>query len=182
MNLMKTKTMSCNCEENKKYELDQRRSFLTKLILSIGGFISAVLAFPLVTAMLDPVTRKKREVWRAVGRLDEFEVGETRMVTFKNASPYSWSEKIANSAAYVRRGEDDSFLALSVNCTHLGCPVRWEEKSKLFMCPCHGGVYYKDGSRAAGPPPRGMFHYEIRVSDNQVEIRTESIPITNLIS
>lgn len=174
--------MSCNCEENKKEEQDQRRGFLTKIILSIGGFISAVLAFPLVTAMLDPVTRKKKRVWRPVGGLDEFKVGETRMVTFRNASPYAWSEKIANSAAYVRREENGSFLALSVNCAHLGCPVRWEEKSSLFMCPCHGGVYYKDGSRAAGPPPRGMFHYDIRVADNQVEIRTEAIPITNLIS
>ncbi len=174
--------MSCNCEENKKEELGQRRSFLTRIILSIGAFVSAVLAFPLVTAMLDPVTRKKKEVWRPVGGLDEFNVGETRMVTFKNASPYAWGEKIANSAAYVRRDKDDSFLALSVNCAHLGCPVRWEEQPSLFMCPCHGGVYYKDGSRAAGPPPRGMFHYEIRVNGNQVEIRTKSIPITNLIS
>ena len=67
-----------------------------------------------------------------------------------------------------------------MNCAHLGCPVRWEEKPELFMCPCHGGVYYKDGSRAAGPPPRGLYTYPIRIVKNQVEIETQAIPITNI--
>ena len=31
------------------------------------------------------------------------------------------------------------------------------------MCPCHGGVYYADGSRASGPPPRGLYEYEYKV-------------------
>jgi hypothetical protein len=30
------------------------------------------------------------------------------------------------------------------------------------MCPCHGGVYYEDGSYASGPPPRGLYEYDIR--------------------
>jgi menaquinol-cytochrome c reductase iron-sulfur subunit len=38
------------------------------------------------------------------------------------------------------------------------------------MCPCHGGVYYKDGSVAAGPPPRPLERYPVRVQDGQVEI------------
>jgi len=41
--------------------------------------------------------------------------------------------------------------------------VHWFEESKLFMCPCHGGVYYEDGSRASGPPPRGLFEYDWQV-------------------
>ena len=43
------------------------------------------------------------------------------------------------------------FQVFAVNCAHLGCPVRWFPQSSLFMCPCHGGVYYRDGSRASGP-------------------------------
>jgi len=46
------------------------------------------------------------------------------------------------------------FLILAVNCAHLGCPVEWFQESGLFMCPCHGGVYYANGERASGPPPR----------------------------
>jgi quinol---cytochrome c reductase iron-sulfur subunit, bacillus type len=47
----------------------------------------------------------------------------------------------------------------------------------LFMCPCHGGVYYADGNVAAGPPPRGLFNYPVRVHDGQVEILASAVPI-----
>jgi Rieske Fe-S protein len=57
-----------------------------------------------------------------------------------------------------------AFLVLAVNCAHLGCPVEWFAESGLFMCPCHGGVYYSDGQRASGPPPRGLYPYVWRVT------------------
>lgn len=178
--------MACPCEQDPNYKkpenFEDRRSFLTKITFGIGAFIAAVLSFPLITAMLDPITRKKGHKWRKVGELADFEIGSMRMVSFENASPYQWSSKIAYSAAYIRRESEHEFTAFSVNCTHLGCPVRWVAKSELFLCPCHGGVYYKDGSRAAGPPPRGLYTYPIRVSDNDVEIETEAIPITTMDS
>ena len=110
--------MACNCENqnppnNNKESLD-RRSFMTRITLGVGAFFAAVLSFPLVAAMLDPIIRKKTEVWRSVGKLTDFKIGETKMVTFENASTYEWSGGIARSAAYVRRKEDDSFLALSI--------------------------------------------------------------------
>ncbi len=175
--------MGCDCNQvDKDKKLLDRKSFLTKITVWAGSFIGVVLTFPLVTAMLDPVMRKKENVWRAVGSVSEFDVENFKLVNFENASPYQWSKKIAKSSAYIRKREDGTFIAFSINCAHLGCPVRWIQKSKLFMCPCHGGVYYKDGSRAAGPPPRGMYEYPIRVKAQQVEIQTKGIPITNMTS
>ena len=55
--------------------------------------------------------------------------------------------------------QGDTFQVFAINCAHLGCPVRWFPQSGLFMCPCHGGVYYQDGARASGPPERGLFEY-----------------------
>src|SRR5262249_12781404 len=49
-------------------------------------------------------------------------------------------------------------------CAHLGCPVEWFQESGLFLCPCHGGVYYANGERASGPPPRGLFACVYRVT------------------
>ena len=57
----------------------------------------------------------------------------------------------------------DQFQVFAINCAHLGCPVRWFPQSQLFMCPCHGGVYYADGSRASGPPERGLFTYDYQM-------------------
>ena len=172
--------MSCDCEQPDKREELDRKTFFTRIILGIGAVIAGSLAVPLGAAMFDPVLRRTGKDWRAVGKLDDFKVDETRMVSFKNASPYKWTGKVAYSAAYIRRNPDDSLIAFSVNCAHLGCPVRWEEKSEMFFCPCHGGVYYKDGSRAAGPPTRGLFTYPTRVLKGQVEIQTEDLPISTL--
>ncbi len=172
--------MGCDCDKKEKEEILSRRSFLTKITLVIGAIIALIMSFPLIMAMLDPVTRKTGKKWRPIGLLSDFEEGKTQLVTFKNASPYQWSGKIAQSAAYVRREGIDEFVAFSVNCSHLGCPVCWEEEPSLFMCPCHGGVYYKDGSRAAGPPPRGLYKYPIRISGEHIEIQTDAIPITTI--
>ena len=87
----------------------------------------------------------------------------------------------AHTGVYVRyEGKNDQqadqFLVLSVNCAHLGCPVTWFPQSGLFMCPCHGGVYYANGERASGPPPRGLFHCAWRVQDGQLEIQAPHYP------
>jgi Rieske Fe-S protein len=44
------------------------------------------------------------------------------------------------------------------------------------MCPCHGGVYYSDGSRASGPPERGLFEYKYKVAGNQLQIFAGQTP------
>jgi menaquinol-cytochrome c reductase iron-sulfur subunit len=44
------------------------------------------------------------------------------------------------------------------------------------MCPCHGGVYYADGSRASGPPPRGLFEYEYKVQDGHLWVLGGQLP------
>jgi len=76
----------------------------------------------------------------------------------------------------VRRVPGGDFQVFAVNCAHLGCPVRWFAPSGLFLCPCHGGAYYADGSRASGPPPRGLFRYEHKVENGRLWIRAGMMP------
>jgi Rieske Fe-S protein len=68
------------------------------------------------------------------------------------------------------------FQVFAVNCAHLGCPVKWFQQSRLFMCPCHGGVYYEDGSRASGPPPRGLFEYHAKIENGRLLIDAGRLP------
>ncbi len=82
------------------------------------------------------------------------------------------------TAAWVRRESQGDFIVFVVNCTHLGCPVRWEAEAKLFLCPCHGGIYYSDGRVAGGPPPRPLHRYKTRIRSGQLQIQTRPIPIT----
>jgi Rieske Fe-S protein len=96
------------------------------------------------------------------------------LVTFDNPIRQPWAGMVAFTGVYVRnQGQDDEkpdqakkqkFLVLAANCAHLGCPVEWFAESGLFMCPCHGGVYYSNGEHASGPPPRGLYQCVYRVT------------------
>ena len=158
-------------------DMSSRRRFLARLSLVLSGMIGAVATVPVIGFLLSPLTRKTPRVWRPVGPVNAFPVGGTVSVAFEDASPLPWAGVTARTAAWLRRDDVDRFTAFSVHCTHLGCPVRWVAEAQLFLCPCHGGVYYRDGTVSAGPPPRKLPQYPVRVKNGQVEIQTSPIPI-----
>ena len=154
-----------------------RRQFVERVSIVLGGVTAALLAVPMVGFIVAPLFRKAPKAWRPVGKVEQFRVGETVAVRFQDATPLAWAGVTANNAAWLRRETADEFIAFAINCSHLGCPVRWLQDANLFMCPCHGGVYYKDGTVAAGPPPRPLTRYAVRVRDGEVELQTQPIPI-----
>jgi menaquinol-cytochrome c reductase iron-sulfur subunit len=146
--------------------------------MTLSAIIAAIMGVPFLAFLFAPLVAKGPRLWRPVGKVDGFKVGETVSVTFEDASPVPWSGVTARTAAYVRRESDNEFIAFAVNCTHLGCPVQWFGDANLFLCPCHGGVYYSDGTVAAGPPPKPLPRYPVRVRSGEVEIQTTPTPIT----
>ncbi len=154
-----------------------RRRFLTRLGIALGTSAAAVVGLPSIGFLLG--LRKVPEEWRNVGAADSFQVGRTVEVAFLDPSPLPWAGVTARTAAWLRRRSETEFIAFSINCTHLGCPVRWLQDADLFMCPCHGGVFYADGTVASGPPPRPLSRYPVRMRDAMVEIRTSPLPITS---
>jgi menaquinol-cytochrome c reductase iron-sulfur subunit len=162
---------------NSAAQSPERRRFLTRISIALSGAVAAVMGLPVVGFLFAPLIRKPPRVWRAVGRVSDFRVGETVSVRFEDASPLPWAGVTARTAAWLRRDGDTAFTAFSVHCTHLGCPVRWVQDAELFLCPCHGGVYYADGTVSAGPPPKPLPTYPVRVRHGQVEIETSPIPL-----
>ena len=156
-----------------------RKEFLTRISLSIAGLSAVVMAVPVISALVAPLLQRKENIWRMVGHVEDFPVGSTSLVSFENADSEPYAGMLAKSAAWLRHTDRETFTAFAVNCTHLGCPVRWEESAQLFMCPCHGGVYYGDGTVAAGPPPQRLTEYRVRVHNNEVQLQTAPLPITS---
>lgn len=154
-----------------------RRKFLASVSVGLGGLGAAMIGVPVLGFLLAPLFEKAQRTWRTVGSADQFQPGKTIEVKFEDASSLAWAGVTAQTGAWLRCEASGQFVAFAVNCTHLGCPVRWLEQAELFMCPCHGGVYYKDGTVAAGPPPRPLTHYPVRVRDGRVEILTMPTPI-----
>ncbi len=154
----------------------ERRRFLTAITVGLSGLAGAVVGIPVVGLILGPLLRRKPEQWLAVGEVERFEVGKTVAVTFRDTSSVEWAGLAALTSAYLRREGPEQFTAFSVNCTHLGCPIRWMQEANLFLCPCHGGVFYSDGRVAGGPPTRPLFRYETRIRNGVVELQDRKLP------
>ena len=100
-----------------------RRSFLTKLTVVLTGLLGAMMVVPGLAFVLAPVFRKTPRLWRAVGKVDQFKVGSTVLVSYEDASPVAWAGLTATTGAWLRRIDEAQFIAFSINCRHLGCPV-----------------------------------------------------------
>jgi menaquinol-cytochrome c reductase iron-sulfur subunit len=154
-----------------------RRTFLFKVSIVLNALVVAAIATPVVAYLLGPIRRKGGyNSWIALGQVSDYHEGETVLATYRNPFANEWDGDTAKVACYVRRETGNTFTVFAVNCAHLGCPVRWFPQSELFMCPCHGGVYYSNGERAAGPPERGLFTYDYHVIGGKLMINAGQMP------
>jgi len=154
-----------------------RRWLLLKFGIAFNGLVGLALVTPVIRYLLSPVKRDASyKSWIPLGPVKDFPLGETRLATFVNPFRTPWDGETAGVACYVRHVAAKQFQIFAVNCAHLGCPVRWFPQSQLFMCPCHGGVYYADGARASGPPERGLFTYDYKIVDGQLHIDAGQMP------
>jgi Rieske Fe-S protein len=151
-----------------------RRSFFRWLTYGLGAVGTLLLAVPLVGYVFG--RGKPRVLWVPLGPVDDFPPGQMRSVVFTNPLGDKWAGMTSEGMVFVRREGQDQFVVFAANCAHLGCPVSWFPQSELFMCPCHGGVYYANGERASGPPPRGLYRCYPEVRDGQLVIRAPHYP------
>lgn len=159
-------------------EPDGNRRRLTQAGLLAGAVAAGVVLVPSIGFLLG--LRKTPMVWRTLGKVDDFPTGQTVEVSFLDPSPEPWAGVTAKTAAWLRRTSEQQFVAFAINCTHLGCPVRWLPSANLFMCPCHGGVFYNDGRVASGPPPKPLVQYPVRVQNGEVQILASPLPISTV--
>jgi Rieske Fe-S protein len=158
-----------------------RRGFLQKALhwttYAAGAVAAAAVALPFIGFLLGAL-RKSPAKWVPLGPAAQFPEGETRLARFTSPLGQPWDGKAANTGVYVRCLDKDKqqFVVFAMNCAHLGCPVSWFPQSGLFMCPCHGGVYYADGECASGPPPRGLFQCVWRVRDGRLDVQAPHYP------
>jgi menaquinol-cytochrome c reductase iron-sulfur subunit len=156
-----------------------RRGLLMKIGIFLNGIVAVILAAPVVRYLLSPIARGQRDgydSWVSLGKVAQFPSGQTRLATYQNPFANQSDGKTADIPCWVRNVDGQTFQVFAVNCAHLGCPVRWFPQSGLFMCPCHGGAYYQDGSRASGPPERGLFQYEYKMAGEMLLIKAGQLP------
>jgi menaquinol-cytochrome c reductase iron-sulfur subunit len=154
-----------------------RRGFLFKLGIALNALAATLLAIPVVGYVFSSFRRKEPyDSWILLGSLNDFPENQTRLATYRNPFTRPWDGTTADIPCWVRRIAGEQLQVFAINCTHLGCPVRWFQESRLFMCPCHGGAFYEDGSHASGPPPRRLYEYEYKIDRGQLWVRGGQLP------
>jgi quinol---cytochrome c reductase iron-sulfur subunit, bacillus type len=153
-----------------------RRVFLLRLGLLLNAIAAVIFAIPVIGYLASPMRKFVWLSWISLGPLENFPEHQTRLATYRNPYTKPWDGMTANIPCWVRRESGEKFRIFAINCTHLGCPVRWFPESELFMCPCHGGVYYSDGERASGPPPRALYQYSYKVDQGQLWVKAGQLP------
>ena len=75
--------------------------------------------------------------------------------------------------------EGGDLRALSAICTHMGCIVGWNERTRQFDCPCHGanfdieGVIQPTPSYPYRPPP--LIRIPVKVENGEVFVLSAAL-------
>lgn len=137
-----------------------RRSFLRRLMWLSVGFATAVFSFGGFKLFWPSKIKGFGSVVRA-GSLDDFPVGSVT--------------RVRDGRFYISRLSETELIALYWKCPHLGCTVPFEPSDDLFVCPCHGSVYEKNGQNIAGPAPRPMDYMRVEIRGNDVYVDTGDV-------
>ena len=157
-------------------ETVSRRRFMTGTAHGAGAIAATAFTLPALAIGFAPVFEKHEQPWQAVGRIEDF---DDQSYVPKTITTTGGVGEVGKSTVYVRqfnaeidgaRDEYNAYIAISTRCMHLGCPVRYVAASELFICPCHGGAYDKEGKVADGPPVRPLDRFYTRVKDGLVEL------------
>ena len=161
-----------------------RRRMMVGVAHGAGALAATAFTLPVLGFSAgDALFNRPDPIWTPVGRPQDFpdDTYIPKVVTVVEGVG-----EIGKTTAYVRAynaavdgdkkvalpEQDVPFIAVSTRCMHLGCPVRYVDASKRFICPCHGGVYNFDGKVAGGPPVRPLDRFYLRINkgSGQLEV------------
>ncbi|QPC46687.1 ubiquinol-cytochrome c reductase iron-sulfur subunit [Mangrovibacillus cuniculi] len=147
-----------------------RRQFLNYTLTGVGGFMAASMLMPMVRFAVDPVLKAEAggDFIATKQKVDEL-TSEPVRVDFTYEQVDGWYTSDVTQTAWVYKDEAGELVALSPVCKHLGCVVNWngdKNNQSKFFCPCHAGLYEKNGKNVKGTPPLGpLDSYPVEVRD-----------------
>ena len=140
-----------------------RRRFLEWATAGLGCLAGLALGGAGGAYFLSPLFRKKDEDWVDIGPAKAAGKSGPVKVEFVARRRDAWTTAERRSTAWVMSSDGGNFVVFDPRCTHLGCPYRWDEERRQFLCPCHAGIFDIDGKVVGGPPPRPLDRYPAKV-------------------
>ena len=150
-----------------------RRRFLGYVSGVLGAVIGAALGLPLARFYAGNTFKARERRWIKLGQTLELSPGRPELFRAAYIDRDGWRQLTRRQAFYAVAHEGRELTVFSHACTHLGCPVRWDDKTKLFLCPCHNGGFSINGEVVKGPPPRPLDRMEHKVEQGVLYVRVE---------
>jgi len=157
--------------ENEEKKEISRRDFMKLTIGAIGGLIGLGYGIPAIAYVVAPALAKsKAREWIQLGAVSKIERGKPTLFKVKITRQTGWIVNEEELSIYVLTEDGREYIAMSNICTHLGCRIRWIADQDQYVCPCHNGIFDKQGNVVSGPPPRSLDTYETKVENDQLFI------------
>jgi menaquinol-cytochrome c reductase iron-sulfur subunit len=147
-----------------------RRRFFVGAIYALWTAIGAALGLPALIYLFLPPKARPKEEWIDIGDVSELAPGAPVELAFRRNRVDGWKVISEKSTAWVVRQPDNSVVAYGPQCTHLGCAYHWEDKQNQFLCPCHTSLFNVDGAVTAGPAPRPLDRYDVKLQGSRLLI------------
>jgi nitrite reductase/ring-hydroxylating ferredoxin subunit len=138
-----------------------RRAFLNRLWAGLG-----ILALAEIVWVVFSFVRPRKAAVKTGGFGARLACGPVE--GFEKASVTAF----ARGHFYLSRLADGGFLALSRQCTHLGCTVPWDGEEKKFVCPCHASAFDITGNVLSAPATRALDLFTVDIENNMVRVDT----------
>jgi Rieske Fe-S protein len=147
-----------------------RRRFLSSVATAIFTVIGAILGVIGGGAVLSS-TARRQEDWLAATTLIDLPEHEPTPVTLTVRRLDGFREVLDRRTIFLVKTGESEVTAFNATCTHLGCLVAWDADAQVFKCPCHGGIYGKDGAVKDGPPPAPLLKVATRIDGERVLVQ-----------
>jgi len=140
-----------------KGDAGSRRKFLRKLWF-VAGILTATEFIWVFLSMLGSGKKKKSPggTYTEIARVED--LPENSVLPYRPGR------------LYLCHLEGDGFLALSLQCTHLGCSIRWDEEKKEFICPCHASRFNIKGEVLNPPATHPLDIMPIKIKNGMISV------------
>jgi menaquinol-cytochrome c reductase iron-sulfur subunit len=131
-----------------------RRAFLATSVLTGGAVVLA--AIPIVSTVVLPSLKKGVGKWIDFGKADKLAADDFSMLSYEFMVKDGWQDLPQRGFVWAKADDKDDVKVFSSTCSHLACSVIWNKDRRMFLCPCHSGLFDPNGQPAGGPPKKPL--------------------------
>lgn len=145
-----------------------RRRFYIGAVYGMWTAIMAAMGVPALVYLFFPPKARKNQEWVEIGDVTKLAPNSPVEMVFRRNRVDGWKVLNEKGTAWVVKQPDNSVVAFGPQCTHLGCAYHWDDTKGDFLCPCHTSLFSIEGKVLAGPAPRPLDRYDIKVEGSKL--------------